>query len=163
MKQENLEYLNRVVTGIQKVTQMVREDTRDAVATGDHVEIIRHYDQVRKAMDLIKEAREALEGMKDMLSKDQVPEAMRAAGVKTITVEGVGRVTISHRYSVSMIDKIVGHRWLEDHDMGDIIIPTVNAQTLSSSIREWGEAKGEEPPTDIFKVSTSAYTSITKK
>ena len=162
MKPETLEYIDRVRNGIIKMTQMIRDDTNEAVM-GDHIGLVIHFDQSRKIAETIKEAREALKGIVEYMSREQVPNAMRAAKVKTFTLEGVGRVTISARFSVSMKDKQAGHDWLKANSMGDIIIPTVNAQTLSSTIKEWMATSGEDLPEEIFNTGSVAYTSITKK
>lgn len=161
MKPETLEYIDRVRNGIVKMTQMIREDTNEA-AMGDHIGLIIHFNHARKIAESIKEAREALKGIVDYMSATQVPDAMRAAKVKTLTLEGVGRVTISARFSVSMKDKAAGHLWLTENGMGEIIIPTVNAQTLSSSIKEWQATTGNDAPEEIFKLGSVDYTSITK-
>ena len=162
MKPETADYISRVCQDIIKMTSMIREDTNEAVK-GDHIGLITHFNQARIVAEQIKEAREALKGIVDYMSGTQVPDAMRAAKVKTITIEGIGRVTISSRFSVSMKDKEAGHDWLKGNGMGDIIIPTVNAQTLSSSIKDWQATTGEDAPEDIFKIGATDYTSITKK
>lgn len=162
MKVATLEALDRVCQGLVHVAGMVRNDTTLALATNDHVEVIKHYNHLRLAAESIKESREAIQEISDRLSKEQVPDVMRAAGVKTITVEGVGRVTVSHRFSCSMLDKDEGFGWLRSNGHGSLITETVNSSTLSAFAKDMLEAHGTELPTEIFKVGTSPYTSITK-
>lgn len=162
MRSETLSNLNGVVRGLQLVTSQVRDDTNAAIASKDHIIIIRHYDDLRKATEQIKEARKALDGIEEHLSREDVPDILRDNKIKTITVEGVGRVTISHRWSASMLDKEAGIRWLKDHDMAGIVQETVNAQTLAAHAKALMEGPGTELPADIFKVGQMAYTSITK-
>lgn len=154
--------LGEVVAVMQQIASAVRDETNAVVASNDHIALIRHYDALRKVLDTIKESREAMQEISDTLSKDKVPEAMRAAGVKTVTVEGVGRVTISHRFSCSMFDSTEGIKWLKAHNYGDLVKETVNSQTLSSFARGLIEDEGKELPADLFKVGTSPFTSITK-
>jgi signal transduction histidine kinase len=162
MKQLTYDYAMRVCGGLNKLAEMVRTDTSEDVATNDHVALIKHYDQVRKLTDQIKEAREALDEMEKRLSREQVPEAMRAAGVKTITIEGVGRVSLSNRWSCSMLDKQLGFDYLRANGAEGLIIETVNSQTLAAYAKELSTEEGKELPADVFKTGIMTYTSITK-
>ena len=162
MRQPTLDYLDRVCGGLVKAAEMVRADTDEAIKSADHVILIKHYDQVRKATDQIKEAREALSKMEETLSRETVPDFMRKAGVKTTTVEGVGRVTISHRFSCSMLDKERGILWLKEQGHAGMVQETVNSSSLGAFAKEMITGKGKELPGDIFKTSTSPHTSITK-
>ncbi len=152
----------RVCGALNKTAEMVRTDTAEAVASNDHVSVIKHYDQVRKLTDQIKEAREALDEMEKKLSREQVPEVMRAHNVKTITIEGVGRVSLSNRWSCSMLDKEAGFEYLRANNAGGLIIETVNSQTLAAYAKDLSTEKGVELPADVFKTGIMTYTSITK-
>jgi hypothetical protein len=154
------------------VATMIREDTTAVQQGGDVIEIIKHFNHLRIANDDIKSSREALQQIADSLSTVVIPDVVRVAkettGLKTpINIEGVGRVTVSYRYSASILDhplrgKEPGYEWLRANGAGEIIKPTVNAGTLSSYAKSMLEEKGEELPDDIFKVGTAPYTSITK-
>lgn len=163
MNTETVGFLRRVCTDLKSVSAKIDIETSEVVATGDHIAIIRHFDHVRKAAELIKAAREELKDLEDRLSKDHVPEAMRAAGVKNVFVEDVGKVIISHRFSASMLDKELGMDWLRKNGGGDLIQPTVNAQTLGAWAKELLEAHNKELPPELFKTGTSPYTSIRAK
>jgi len=156
---DRLTYVCGYLTG---VAGAVREDTKEVVGTRDHIEIIRHYNHLRLATALIKEAREALSEMEERLSREYVPEVMKEHNVRTITVEGVGRVSITHRFSCSMLDKEAGMDWLRNNGHGGLIIETVNSSTLGAFARSLLEDEGQELPSDLFKTGTMTYTSITK-
>ena len=162
MKQDTLDRLTHIVADMNALVGLVREDTAEAVATADHVQVIRHYNSLRIATNQIKEAREALDEMEVRLSREQVPDVMRAFGVRTTTIEGVGRVTISQRWSASMLDKEIGIAWLKANNLGGIVQETVNAQTLAAVAKDLSTTKGIELPADKFKVGQMSYTSITK-
>lgn len=162
MKHEIKTQLDHLVRQLQSVTGFIRTDTAQIIATKDHIEIIRHYDDLRKATEQIKEARKALDEIEEHMSREDVPDILRENKIKTITVEGVGRVTISHRWSASMLDKEAGIMWLKANDMGGIVQETVNAQTLAAHAKALMETKGTELPPDVFKVGQMAFTSITK-
>jgi len=117
---------------------------------------------MREAASIIKEARTAISDMEEKMSRETVPETMRAHGVKTITVIGVGRVTISHRFSCSMLDKESGITWLKDTGNGGIVQETVNSSTLSAFAKDLIQNHGKELPNNLFKTSINPFTSITK-
>jgi len=162
MRPQTLADTQRVCRYLVQVAQDIRRDTSETVATRDHVALIKHYAHVREAVEQIQEAREALDQMEKALSREQVPALMREHGVKTITVEGVGRVSLSNRWSCSMLDKEVGMDWLVETGNESLITETVNAMTLAAFAKNMMEQEGKELPSDIFKTSIMTYTSITK-
>ena len=87
---------------------------------------------------------------------------MEHEGVKTITLIGIGRVTVSHRFSCSMLDKERGMKWLKDEGHGSIVQETVNSSTLAAFAKDITVNQGGSLPEDLFKVGTAPYTSITK-
>lgn len=162
MRAQTLENLQEMVRGLQIVTGQVRSDTNDAVAAQDPVILVTHFDSLRHVNELVKEAREALSEMADLLSTRDIPDLFRDKKVKTLTVEGVGRCIVSYRYSCSMLNKDAGFQWLRNNGHGGLIQETVNAQTLGSFAKNLIETEGKDMPDDIFKTGQSPYTSITK-
>jgi hypothetical protein len=165
MKESTSQLIERCCVRLVEVAGMVRADTNDVVNSADHIEIIRHYSQLRAATERIAEARKALDEMEVQLSREYVPDAMRAAKVKTVTIEGIGRVSLSNRFSCSIIaePKTIGHEWLRNNGHGALVQETVNSSTLSSFAKNLTEEEGKELPEDIFKTSVMTFTSITKK
>jgi hypothetical protein len=153
--------MGKICRGMVGLAEMIRDDTAEVTKTRDHIAVIKHYNHIRIANETIKEARKALDQMEEELSRETVPEVMRENSVKTTTVEGVGRVTISARTSCSMIDKELGMEWLTANGHGGMIQPTVNASTLGAFAKSQME-EGRELPVDRFKTSLMTYTSITK-
>jgi hypothetical protein len=161
MQDETVINLRTICNLLTNVTKEIRDQTEGTVAGGDHIAIIRHYDQLRQATALIKESREALSQIEEKLSREQVPEALRAHSIRTITVEGVGRVSLGTRWSASMPDKQAGFEWLRANEHGGVIQETVNAQTLGALAKELNE-EGTELPAPTFTTNIMTYTSITK-
>ena len=162
MREETMQYLDRVCGGLQKAANMVREDGQEVLALNDHIELIWHYSHLRAATAKIKEAREALDKLEDAMSHEQIPTAMRDVGVKTVNIIGLGRVTVSYRWGCSMLDKDEGMNWLRNNGQEALIIETVNSSTLAAFARNLLEEEGIGLPEDIFKTSTYPFTSITK-
>lgn len=167
MKTETLKLLNDTVAKFGNLAKLIEQETHEVHASGDHIAIIVHYDQIRIAMDVVKKGRETLDLIKDRLSAEIVPEVMAENRIKTINIEGVGRVTVSARFSASIIDdpergKEPGHEWLLANNGKDLVKPTVNSSALSAFAKERINDQGRDMPEDLFKVGTKPYTSITK-
>jgi hypothetical protein len=161
MRELTLERLNHAVGALTEVAGMVRIDTEAVLLTRNHVEIIRHYNHLRLVTERIKLAREALNDMEEDLSRKRIPDVMGEHGIKTIHIEDVGRVTVSYRFGCSMPDKEAGLNWLKENGHGGIITENVHHMTLAAFAKSHLE-EGYDLPDDIFKTSTSPYTSITR-
>lgn len=153
--------LKETLLRIQLVATAIEEDTRMVLASGDVPEIIRHYHKLRNVNEDIKVARKILEIVEDRLSKSEIPDAFKRIGVKTMTVDDVGRVSVGHKWACSMVDKQVGLRYLREQGDGGLIQETVNAGTLAAHAKDLN-SQGRELPQDKFTTSINAYTSITK-
>jgi len=162
VRDETLDLAARACVNLIDTVRVVRRDTNELVELDDHIEFIKHYAKLRAITEQIKESREALDELERKLSREYVPDAMRARNIKTITIEGVGRVSLSNRWSCSMVDKQLGMQYLRDTGNGGLIIETVNAQTLASFAKDLNDNKGEELPSDLFKTGIMTVTSITK-
>lgn len=167
MQTETLDWLNRITRGLEELSARVRQETNDVVKSGDHIEVIKHFDQLRIGVELIKEAREALNDMADNLSRVVIPDIVdnlkeRTGEKPPFNIEGVGRVSVAYRFSCSILDKPKGFDWLRSHGHEGLIQETVNSSTLSAFAKNLLEVEGKELPEEIFKVGTAPYTSITK-
>ena len=145
------------------VATAIRAETSEVLATNDPIAIVKHYDELRNAVDNIKTSREALADLADALSTRDIPTLFSSKELKTITVENVGRVTVSYRFSASIIDKVKGYAWLRENGHGELITETVNSSTLSAFAKDMLQNQGVDLPDDLFKISTNPYTSITKR
>jgi hypothetical protein len=167
MKDATLAFLDQVCTNLVSVATAIREETDALAGSGNHVDIIKHFNQVRLAAERIKESREAIKDMEDSLSTVIIPDVVQKVREVTgekppFNIEGVGRVTVSYRFSCSMPDKNTGIDWLKNNGHGGIVQETVNSSTLSAFAKNMLEESGIELPPEIFKVGTKPYTSITK-
>jgi hypothetical protein len=161
MQEATTQRLIVLVREFELLAGLVRGDTAKALSEADPIEVVKHYDKLRIAMDQIKTARKALEELEEDLSKVQIPTLFMNRSLKTVNIEGVGRVTISYRWSASMIDKDKGMKWLDDNGHGGLIQPTVNSSSLAAFAKDQA-TEGDDLPEDLFKVGQLAYTSITK-
>jgi hypothetical protein len=164
MREQTLRALDNTVAALQIVASAVLVDTQEMIGKGDLVELIKHYAELREVTEAIKKARKALDDLEDHMSHEDVPDAFRRSSIKTVSIDGVGRVTVAHKWGCSINDgkKPESFQWLRDGGNGGIIIETVNAQTLAAFAKAEVESHGRELPTDLFTTSLRPYTSITK-
>ena len=167
MTPETKAAINAVADTLTKLAGMIRTEGTEVVGSLDHVALIKHFADLRDVNATIKIAREALGEMEDNISRVDIPDIFTFLREKTgqkppFTIEGVGRVSVSRRFSASMLDKEVGMDWLRKNGHGDLIQPTVNAQTLAAFAKNLQEVEGKDLPVEIFKVGSIPYTSITK-
>lgn len=162
MTPETLALLDSITTLLDKATKLIRKETTEIIATSDHVELIRHFAKVRNAKELIKASRVSLDELEQQLSHEYVPDALHARNIRTITVDDVGRVSLSVRWSCSMLDKQLGFEYLRKTGNEALITETVNAMTLAAFAKDLSATQGIELPQDIFNTSQMTVTSITK-
>lgn len=136
--------------------QLSAETTKDL----DLSSLITRLDDVKNVHARLKELAADVNQIAERLSSTLVPAAMQATGFSSVN-HAVGRVSVGSRVSASMVEKTGAMAWLRSHALGDLIIATVNAQTLSKVAKDRLEA-GEELPAEHFKVNISTYTTITK-
>jgi len=148
---------------VQDAANAIEHDTITAIE-GDKESLIKHFVEVREVNEAVKLARDLLKGIEDRLSYSHIPDALRRDKVKFIFIEDIGRVSIGHRWSASIIDgqKPAAWDWLKSTGNGSLIIETVNSSTLAGFAKNRVETEGKDLPPDIFKVSVNPYTSITK-
>lgn len=161
MYDATLSQLQIALEELRVAQKLVEEDTVKVIASNDHIELVRHYARLRGINELIGVARKSLAIIEDRLSHTEIPDIFREHGLKTITLEDVGRVSIGHRWSCSMIDKAIGMNYLREQGDGGLIIETVNSSTLAAHAKNLNE-QGKDLPQDKFTTSIMPYTSITK-
>jgi len=98
----------------------------------------------------------------DHLRFTAIPDKMNEEGIQTVTIKGVGRLSLRQEASCSTIDKAALFKWLEENDAADMMSNTVNSSTLKAfivgRIRE-----GESIPDDtIIKFGAYDMATITK-
>lgn len=146
---------------IIKVNNQYEEILKSDVSVGDFAE---SFINLRACYEKINAARKDLYKLQEHVSNTLMPEMFdkNKIGSSFNTKSGF-RVTISSRLSVTMSgDEEKAMDWLRSNGLGNIIKPTVNASSLSSAVKELIEVKNMEPPTDLFSVKPSPFTSITK-
>jgi hypothetical protein len=139
------------------------KDTHVVLAEKDIPAAVAHFAEARAAVKALSAEVTELQKHVDSLSYQALPTMFANAkpAVKSINVDGVGRVTVNDHWSASILNREAGFDWLRKTGNEGLIIETVNAQTLGAFAKE--EVKAKRPlPDDIFKVTARPYISIEK-
>lgn len=147
----------RKLDDIDAMQHGLAEDTQHLAPLLPLSNLITRFAEVKNLHARLKEIAADIDQLAQHLSTQLVPDAMRAAGFTTVN-HVVGRVSLSSQVSASMVDKHGAISWLKGHDLGDLVIETVNSQTLCAQAKTMLEA-GDELPAEYFKVH---YRTITK-
>lgn len=146
---------------LAKLLKLAQARTAEAVEQNDIPTAVTYFAQLRGAVKDLADQMSQLQKHVDQVSYELLPTMFQNQNVKSIKVEGVGRVQINDRWSASMVNKANGLAWLRETGNESLIIETVSAQTLGAFAKE--EVKAGKPlPSDIFKVSSTPYVSITQ-
>lgn len=153
-------------------TKMSPQDVIAWVLSGQHIGDVTKSATLLDAATLLKVLADRLEEISKTKSAVQsaydyvritlIPGLMDEAGIRTVTFDGIGRVTLTGdaHIHVPAAQRLELHDWLTANGYDDLISQTVNASTLKA----WAMGRmkqGEEIP-EIIKISPFTRASITK-
>lgn len=127
------------------------------------VELVREMKAVQSAKETAEEIIKELNKKFDFLRITKIPQVMEDEGIQRLSVEGVGRVSLTADMHVSVKEgqKESFYEWLRDNGREDLIQPTVNASTLKATVKNMVK-QGEEYPEELLNVNPFTRASITK-
>ncbi len=127
------------------------------------VELVREMKAVQSAKESAEAVVKELNKKFDFLRITKIPQVMEDEGIPRLTVEGVGRVSLTADMHVSVREgqKEAFYDWLRDNGREDLIQPTVNSSTLKATVKNM-VVQGEEYPQELLNVSPFTRASITK-
>lgn len=127
-------------------------------------ELINFMSQIKGALAMVSSAKSVLEKTHDLLRKNIVPNRMQEKDIKSITIDGIGKVTLtSDMYAnIPAANKEAAHQWLGDNGHQDMVRPTVNAASLKALAKEM-ILRSTPLPEDIFNVTPYSRASIKKQ
>jgi hypothetical protein len=118
----------------------------------------------RKAKDEAEETLKQIDKEYDYLRMVHVPRMMENEGIENLRLTGIGLIYLQAvvRARVNSQNKAQAYQWLEDNGHGGLVTETVNAQSLSSAVKEM-LSKNEEVPSDLFHVDALTQAAIRSK
>lgn len=90
---------------------------------------------LKAEIDKLDDQKKFLQEQYDKLRLFDVPNEMAEQDLTSMRGEW-GRCTLTGDLTVKVLDKQGLHIWLQAEGFGDLIVPTVNAQTLKSFAKE---------------------------
>ena len=119
--------------------------------------------QARSLSEELKQAKAILDGIVVTFSDDVIPHQLDLHDL-TSTNHALGNVKLTHhtKASINTGCKPQAYEWLRDHDLGGIIIETINAQTLAATAKTL-LLDGKDLPGNLFTVSQRRYAAFTSK
>jgi hypothetical protein len=97
----------------------------------------------------------------DQLRLRDIPDAMADADIRTLTIDGIGRVQLASDAYVSIIDKEAGYAWLAEHGYDGLIQPYVQPSTLKAAVKA-AIKEGQTFPDELFNIQPFMRASIVK-
>ncbi len=149
--------IERTIKAAEHLTKLAAQAQAeiDAMDNAKLSEVATYFIQFKEAHAALETARKLVGAKVALLDKTILPKKFENAGSDKIRVPEIGRSFYTQtKYSCSMIDKEKGPAWLREKGAGDIIQETVNAGTLAAFMNGYVLEHGEDPPEDIFKVSS---------
>lgn len=152
------EQVDALVAQVVLVTVPAISEVTEPMTAVDTVHIMAELQGLNEVADEVKKTiGKAYDHIRVMV----LPTKMDAEGLDSMTVAGVGRVSVTGDIHASTVDKQGAFIWLEENGHGDVIQETVNAGTLKAILRKRLK-EGQEIPEALFKVSPFDRASITK-
>ena len=136
-------------------------DSAEVIERADLPETVAYFADLRDVVHDLAAKTSMLTKHVEELSQEFIPTMFMNQHVKSFTIPGLGRATINVRWSASLINKNKAFDWLRSTGNDGLIIETVNSQTLGAFARTESVA-GHPLPSEIFKVGSSSFVSITK-
>lgn len=95
---------------------------------------VKLYRKVREVYECLHPSLEKIDQMVEGLKRKKVPDLFTARDVSSVTIDGYRFThTVNIRASIRKGLKEEAFNWLRNNELGDLIIETVPAQTLSST------------------------------
>lgn len=150
------------------VLMRLEQAAKTARESNDVVTLVRCMDELRGWVDGIKKHSALFTKMYDRIRFTQLPDSMTDAEIANISVEGIGRVSLTDDMAVTVADKVALLAWLEENGLEDLVTESVNAQTLTAFVkRRIREAaatkKPPELPMEILTIRPFTRATITAK
>lgn len=136
----------------------------DKLDTTDLPALLRAFKDLDENWSLLDAIKKILDQQYDKLSYEIIPDAMDAQEVDSIALAGRIFFLNGKLYaSIVKDNEAQAYAWLEEHNLGSLIKPNVNSQTLSAAVKEYLELNGKFPPEELIKTHKKRYTAIRKK
>lgn len=127
------------------------------------LEALRAYAALKAVSDKLGKTMKLLNVVQQHQQYSVMPKIMTDNGIRTHTDDVIRvRFGMSSRWSAKITDKPMAYSWLRENGAGDLIVETVNAQTLGAFAGSYIEERNEDLPDSCFEVKQAKYVTVTK-
>lgn len=136
---------------------------RSAYANMSLQDLVTRMHKLRAEKDHEEEILKRINEDFDLIRFELVPDAMEDEGIERVRYEGIGTVYLRSglRASINPQRREEAFLWLDDNGHGDLVKPTVNAQSLAAAIGKI-VADGNAIPEGLINVHPYTQAVITK-
>jgi hypothetical protein len=140
---------------IQAMENALRDHPLETLAAAMRVMKDRHED--------LKASASSVWEVYEKLSMRIVPPVMQDSGIRTMKIDGVGRLQLGEVFNAKIVaDKQTGYEWLRANGLGDLITETVNASSLKASLKDWLKKGKASPPEDIIEINVLPQATVVR-
>lgn len=126
------------------------------------VEMARQMRELQGKKEALEEILKDINKDLDQLRLKDIPEAMAEADIRTLTIEGVGRVQLALDLYATIKDKEAGYAWLAEHGYDGLITEYVQPSTFKAAVKK-AIQEGQEFPEELFSINPFTRASIVGK
>lgn len=155
------EVLAGLAADVSKQLETEAESLRQGLDTLDLVAAATMMKRIDDLTEVLGKGKAAMVKLYDTLRFATVPSLMDAQDVRSITIDGIGRVQLADDVQCGVPDKDALKEWLVGNGFEDLITSSVNAQTLAAFARRRLKAGDELPPQNIMTIKPIVRASIT--
>ena len=125
------------------------------------IEMARNMRMLQAEKAQLEETLKLINVQLDDLRLKQIPEAMAEEDIRTLTIEGVGRVQLAMDLYASIRDKEAGYHWLQEHGYDGLITEYVQPSTFKAAVKD-ALKQGQSVPEELFNIQPFTRASIVK-
>ena len=155
------EIMRRLVEATALTGQIAVE--MEEAKSGGAVALARAFVAFHRMRERIDELFKPMSLLFEQYKIHECPDVFEQAGVPNVSLDEGFRVGISHRFTASILPdkKNEAYNWLTTNQLGDLIVTTVNSQTLTAAAKALMEEHNRELPPEYFKTANVPNTSVT--
>jgi hypothetical protein len=158
-----MRHVEAIVATLPQLEQELKAAERTSIT-----QVARAYAVLHRLRELIlSDERSRLKPLGQLFerySKERMPALFEQAGVTHLPLAEGLRVGVAYafRASIKKDKRKEAYLWLQDNQLSDLIINTVNASSLSAALKALRDEHNMEAPAEWFNAADVPYTSVTK-
>jgi len=117
---------------------------------------------LQEQKEVIEETLKGINIELDSIRLKQIPEAMAELDLRTLTIDGIGRVQLTLDCYATMKDKPGAYAWLTEHGYDGLVQPYVQPSTFKAAVKD-ALKNGQTFPDELFSITPFTRASIVGK